>query len=362
MTVMRRLEQFTHRGHRVTLVSPEPYHYYSGMGPGLLGGLYRRPQARFHVARMVEDRNGQFCQATVARIDAEGKRLVMTDGSHLDFDLVSFNVGSEVIMPAGVQPDETLIPVKPVVNLARAHERLLARSGNNPVRLIVIGGGPAGVEVAGNAARFIQQSGRTGEVILLAGTKLLAAFPDQVATLVKSNFATRNIVIREGARVVSAAQGCVALENGEQFDGDLVFLATGVKPPALFRDSDLPVGPDGGLLVNRFLQVDQQPALFGGGDCIDFAHKPLARVGVYAVRQNPILFDNLQTALEEKVLTPFIPQPHVMLIFNLGDGNAVLHRRGRVLNGTWAFRFKDWIDRRFMRRFQVSGERSASKE
>lgn len=35
MTVMLNLADYISRGHRVTLVSPSPYHYYSGMGPGL---------------------------------------------------------------------------------------------------------------------------------------------------------------------------------------------------------------------------------------------------------------------------------------------------------------------------------------
>lgn len=71
LTVMARFDEFAARGHRVTLVNPSPWHYYSGMGPGLLGGTYRPAQTRFHVRKLVEERGGRFVEEQVVRIDAD---------------------------------------------------------------------------------------------------------------------------------------------------------------------------------------------------------------------------------------------------------------------------------------------------
>jgi hypothetical protein len=79
-------------------------------------------------------------------------------------------------------------------------------------------------------------------------------------------------------------------------------------------------------------------------------------VGVYAVRQNPILYKNLMAALEGRDLEKFVPQEVYMLIFNMGDGTGIFVRRNWVWNGSLAFKLKDYIDRKFMRKFQVSGE------
>ena len=79
---------------------------------------------------------------------------------------------------------------------------------------------------------------------------------------------------------------------------DFIFLALGVKPAPIFRDSGIPTGPEGGLLVNNYLQSSSYPDIFGGGDCIYFQDKPLDKVGVYAVRQNPVLLNNLMARLE----------------------------------------------------------------
>ena len=91
-----------------------------------------------------------------------------------------------------------------------------------------------------------------------------------------------------------------------------------------------------------------------GGDCIHFDPEPLNKVGVYAVRQNPILFHNLMAALEARELQPFEPGGAYLLIFNLGSGYGLFHKSGITFGGKLAFLIKDWIDRRFMQKFQAA--------
>jgi len=134
-------------------------------------------------------------------------------------------------------------------------------------------------------------------------------------------------------------------------------MAMGTKPSSLFRDSGMPTGEDGGLLVNAYLQSVAYPEVYGGGDCISLQGHNLAKVGVYAVREGPILYHNLLVALEGGTMKPFLPQATFLLIFNLGNGRGIFWRRNWVWEGRMAFRLKDAIDRSFMKKFQVSGER-----
>jgi NADH dehydrogenase FAD-containing subunit len=98
------------------------------------------------------------------------------------------------------------------------------------------------------------------------------------------------------------------------------------------------------------------PDIFGGGDCISLEERSLAKVGVYAVRQNPILFHNLLAALEGGKMAVFKPQKDFLLIFNMGNGQGIFWKKNWVWENRFAFLLKDYIDRRFMRTFQVSGE------
>ena len=51
MTAIANIGRFLDKGHRVTLVSPSAYHYYSGMGPGMLGGFYTPEEIRFPIKK-----------------------------------------------------------------------------------------------------------------------------------------------------------------------------------------------------------------------------------------------------------------------------------------------------------------------
>ena len=351
LTILKRLDVFSRHGHTVTLVSPDRYHYYSGMGPGLLGQTYSPPQIRFDLQEMVAGSGAFLCDRVVGLQPAK-RTLLLASGQSLTYDVASFNVGSEVVVPPEFERDERLIPVKPIVNLETARQRLLAMPKGLKLRLLVAGGGPAGTEVAGNLRGLLDRTGRSGEVIQVAGHRLLANFPDRMRTLVLKQFARRQIDVREGVYLTGYTDGRALLDDGEELTVDGVFLASGVRPPDLFLQAGLSVGKDGGLLVNRALQSVDAPELFAGGDCLCFAEQPLAKVGVYAVRQNPVLFENLLATLSTKPLQPFKPQRHYLLVLNLGDGQGVLHWRGHVLAGRWVCQLKDRIDRQFMRRFQ----------
>jgi hypothetical protein len=60
--------------------------------------------------------------------------------------------------------------------------------------------------------------------------------------------------------------------------------------------------------------------------------------------------------LEGGKMMPFEPQKHFLLIFNMGDGQGILWKKHWAWESRLAFLLKDYIDRKFMRKFQVSGE------
>ncbi len=356
MTAMLNLRTYIDRGHRVTLVGPSPYHYYSGMGPGMLSGIYRSQDVRFHVKKMVEDRGAAFIQDTVTRIDPKRKVLILHSGTEIKYDVVSFNTGSHVPVDSNFVLNNTTYPVKPVVNLLKARQVILDLVNNAAPRLVVIGGGPAALEISGNLWRLVDGPGATVSITVLGGRKFLALFPETARRYARKSLTSRNIEIVEGFNVSRLENGRAILEDGSEFPYDLALLAWGIKPSNLFRESDLPTGEDGGLLVNVYLQSVAYPEIFGGGDCISFEKRPLDKVGVYAVRQNPVLHQNLLAALEDGSLTAFQPQETYLLIFNLGNGTGIFYRGNWVLKGRLVFYLKDYIDRKFIKKFQVSGE------
>lgn len=356
MTVLSKLDDYIGKGHRVTLVSPSAYHYYSGMGPGLLGKTYEPGEIRFHIKKMAEDRGATFVEDKVLRIEADARKLFLARGETVTYDICSFNTGSGVPMEGIAAAGERVIPVKPIINLLKARAAIIRELSRGVPRIVVVGGGAAGVEISANLWRLITRQGGSPDIVLVGGERLLQGFPGKVRNLALTSLASRDIRVREGVRVSSVGDGDIQLSDGSGLPYDFAFVAVGVRPSSLFRDSRLPVGTDGGLLVNRHLQSVAYPELFGGGDCINLQGEELAKVGVYAVRQNPILYQNLMAALEGGSMERFETGGSYLLILNMGDGKGILAKNGLIWGGRAAFWLKDYIDRRFMRRFQISGE------
>lgn len=355
METLAALPDFVGRGHAVTVVAPSPYHYYSGMGPGMLAGTYQPEEIRFTTKRQVEERGGVFVLGRVVRIDPAAKTVYLEDGARIPYDVVSCNAGSFV--PRGVpvvRPGGPVFTVKPIEELLVARRQLLELAAAGRTRIAVVGGGPSAVEIAGNAWRLLRDAGVDQPAIrIFAGTRILGRVPEPVRRRASNSLTRRGIDIIEAAHVREIRDGKVRLDSAADYPAEFVFLALGIKPAAIFAASGLPVGPDGGLLVNKYLQSPAHPEIFGGGDCIHFAPRPLDKVGVYAVRQNPILRHNLLAALEGGTPRAFEPGGDYLLIYNLGDDTGIFHKRGLVFGGRPAFWIKDYIDRRFMRRFQA---------
>jgi NADH dehydrogenase FAD-containing subunit len=272
--------------------------------------------------------------------------------------VVSFNTGSSIpLNSVNLGNHEYVFPVKPIINLVQAQRAIVDLMTGGKLRILVAGGGPAGLEIAGNIWKLIHDQGAEAHITLLAGKKLMGNFPEKVRHLASKSFQARKIELIEGAHLSAVEHDSARLDNGREIAWDVALLALGVKPSSLFSDSRMATGADGGMLVNEYLHAIAHPNIFGGGDCISFQDKPLDKVGVYAVRQNPILYHNLLASLQGDDLKPFHPQDDYLLIFNMGDGTGIFCRKNWVWNGRLAFYLKDYIDRKFMIKYQISGER-----
>jgi NADH dehydrogenase FAD-containing subunit len=354
MVTLANLHKIIKKGHNVTVIGPSTHHYYSGMGPGMLSKTYTPDDIRFSTKHVVEKQGASFVLDAVTKIDPKDKTVYLASATTLSYDVLSFNAGSHVPQMHVSKDTGDIFSVKPIEKLVLAQKRILELAAQGKITIGIVGGGPSAAEIAGNIWQLAQESESFHPYIqIFAGKKFMSHFPKKIEKRTRASLTRRGINILETGYVNDITTGSITTEAGQRYRVDLVFLALGVKPSPIFVESGLPVGPDGGLLVNRYLQSTAYPELFGGGDCIYFADKPLDKVGVYAVRENPILYHNLLASLEGTELIHFDPGGSYLLIFNLGGGHAVLRKNGLVYSGRFAFRIKDYIDRKFMKKFQA---------
>lgn len=357
MVVLENIRQFREKGYGVTVIGPSDYHYYSGMGPGMLGGTYSPGDIRFATRDVVEKQGGTFIRDYVERIDPVARTVVTRSGESVSYDVLSCNAGSQIPMDM-VAGKDNVYPVKPIEKLMEAAEKLTGLFARRKINVSVVGGGPSSAEVAGNVWQLARKTGGHEPIIrIFSGSRFMARFPEGVRRRVRSILEKRGIEILENGYVDTVSETEICLASGNRFETDFTFMASGVTPSPIFEASGLETGPDRGLLTNRFLQHVEYPEIFGGGDCIHFQDQPLDKVGVYAVRENPVLLHNLMAALDGGALMPFDPGPDYLLIFNLGGGLGVLKKRYILFGGRLAFTIKDYIDRKFMTKFQAIEKR-----
>lgn len=353
MMTLAHLHQFVDQGHAVTVIQPSAHHYYSGMGPGMLGGTYAPDEIRFATRRQVEKKGGEFVMGKVAKIDAGAQRVLLESGEAVAYDVLSCNLGSFVPRDMITGDLNDIYTVKPIERLQEAREQVLDLASRKKIAIGIVGGGPSAVEIAGNLRCLTGGSGmHAAHIKIITGSSIIPRHPSGVRKKVLHALDKQGIEIVNNCPVHEIRTGCVAESSGKCHALDIIFVAVGVKPSQVFKASGLSTGPDGGMLVNRYLQSTAHGNIFGGGDCIYFQDAPLDKVGVYAVRENPILLHNLMAAMNGGELQPFTPQAKYLLIFNLGGGLGIFYKKPILFGGRAAFRIKDHIDRKFMQKFQ----------
>lgn len=332
------------RGARVSVIAPRTF-WYSGLATAVLGGSHEPADDQIDIADLAARHGVAWVDERVIAVDAAGHRLQLGDGHWLDFDLASFNVGSEVALPPGLAPGDDCWPVKPIGNLAALRDRLVRGAGR--VRIVVAGGGPTGCEVTANLAALRDRAGLDLELALVhRGARLLPAAPMGAGRRLEHNLQRRGVSVHHDADLAAAADGRPGLE-GAALTADAWVLATGLKAAPLAQT--LAVDGSDGIPVTGALHHPEYPDLFAVGDCAHFLPQPLPRVGVFGVRQGPVLIDNLLARLDDRPLQTFRPQPRYLTILNLGDGTGLALRGSLWWHGRLALRLKHRLDQGFLR-------------
>ena len=335
-------------GVRLTLVSPDALSAYSGMLPGLIAGHYRLDDTHVDLYRLCQATGARFLQASVTRINRSDRSLTLSDGSLLQYDWLSLDVGATPDLQAVDGGHPAIVPVKPVADFYHRWQQWLHDDQDNG-QLAVVGGGAGGTEMVLAVAEHCRRAGREVALSLISSGTLLAGYPAPVQRRMKGYLEAYGITLHEHTRV-EKQQGAL-FANGQPLQARQVFWCTGVRGTALIADSDLECDDRGFVRVHHTLQTCSDARIFAAGDCAAFPDT-LPKAGVYAVRQARILARNLTAAIRGESLTPYRPQKAFLSLLSAGGKQAVATRGGTLsASGGWVWHWKDRIDRAFMRKF-----------
>ncbi len=347
--------EFVTKGARVVLIDPGEF-WYSGLATGMLGGRYESAEDRVDAQALAETHGAEFIKDRVEAVDTSTRRLRLAGGAELAYDYLSLNVGSRVNADgiAAVADDRSVWAVKPISNLWKLREHLEARfRADETPRVAVVGGGPTGCEVAANLAALATRHHRKVHVTLLTpADRLITQDPVGAARRLQRELIRSGVDIRTHVRVVLREGNSLIAEDGRHIPADLVVLATGLEAHPLVQTTGLPTRPKHGLRINRSLHSIADERVFAGGDCAAMEGFDLPKLGVFGVRQAACIHANLLASLERKPLIEYQPQKRFLAILNLGDGTALATWGPFWWHGRSSMWVKDFIDRRFLEKYQ----------
>lgn len=360
-------------GVRLTVICTDTHTPYSGMLPGYVAGHYDYDAVHIDLGKLCIFAGARLYKAEVTGIDRHAKQVHCQGRPAVDYDLLSINIGSSPKLHHVLGAKDYATPVKPIAQFNERWLALLARAClsqaqadtqvNTPFRIAVVGAGAGGVELLlAMQHRFLALHVKAHFSLFTDTASILPTHHAAVQRTFQKVLAERAVAVHLNAAVTRVSQN--QLHVGPQtFDFDDVMWVTQAGGAPWLTDTGLALDARGFIEVNDCLQSTSDAAVFAAGDIANMVNHQLEKAGVFAVRQGMPLARNLRRSVQGLALKTYSPQKSWLALISTGDQQAVASRGalwglatrlglgGTNASGHLLWRWKDWIDQSFMRRF-----------
>lgn len=371
VAVLRHFGMHPMPGVRLTVICRETHTPYSGMLPGLIAGHYTFDEAHIDLGPLCRFANARLYHDEAIALDLAGQSVQCRGRPPVKYDIVSFNIGSTPRTSDVPGAAGNVVPVKPINQFVAQWrslvERVLSRDYN--LRIGVVGAGAGGVEIL-LAVQFrlrqeLRARGRTDDHIayfLFGGSsELLPGHNPRARRAFDRVLREQGVQVFLGDAVVEVSPGRLVTASGAEHMLHEILWVTAAGAAPWLANSGLQLDAQGFIAVNATLQSVSHPQVFAAGDIASVLEHPRPKSGVFAVRQGRPLTDNLRRALTMQPLRRFRPQRRFLGLITTGDKYAVASRGNWALEGPLMWRWKDQIDRRFMRKYNELPEMAQEK-
>ncbi|HJZ30178.1 MAG TPA: selenide, water dikinase SelD [Hyphomicrobiaceae bacterium] len=359
--VLRKFGMTPMPGVRLTLITRQVHTPYSGMLPGMVAGLYDYDEAHIDTAPLTRFAQARLYHSEVVGLDLAERRVLCLDRPPVPYDVLSINIGSTPSARQIPGVAEHAIPVKPIDGFLERFEAARSRilSARGRAKIGVIGGGAGGVELLlslhRRLTRDVEAAGFDATALdftlVTASDELLPTFPRRMRRRFLELLRQRRIRVVIGGNVTEVRPDAVLVDGNGAVALDEVFWTTRAAPARWLADTALALDPEGFIRVKETLQSLSHADVFAAGDIAAIEGHAPPKSGVYAVRSGQALAQNLERVLTGKRLVAYTPQREALYLISTGERYALGARNGLTFEGAWVWKVKDFIDRRFMARF-----------
>ncbi len=360
VSVLRRFGMNPLEGLRITLITRDIDMPYSGMLPGYVAGHYDFDECHIDLGPLARFAGARLYHGSVDQLDVEQRLVHVAGRPPVSFDLLSINSGSRPRVIDVPGAEQFALVAKPIDVFLRRWQELQKKvlSSAGRFQIVIIGGGAGGVELALSIQHKLQKLlTENGDDPARLHFKLITQGPDILLTHnrgVRRRFvkvlSDRNIEILTNHTATKIDETSVYVDGAKLITADATIFVTSASVPKWPAESGLAVDDNGFIKVDRFLQSISHQGIFAVGDIASLP-EPRPKSGVFAVRQGPVLANNLRKIALGHSLRPYRAQKNFLGLISTGNQYAVASRGNWSAQGEWLWKIKDWIDRRFMQKY-----------
>jgi NADH:ubiquinone reductase (non-electrogenic) len=340
----------------VTIVSPRDHFLFT---PLLASSTVGTVELRSITEPLLGFRPGiRFVCAAATQIDAQAKTISLkttayVEQSSLPYDTLVIAVGAR-IQTFGIPGADTIaLPLKESVDARIIRGRIVeqikkamlptvtSEARRELLSFVVVGGGPTGIEFAGElsdlARREIRRiapeiSADMSITVVEASAEILSVFSQTLRRYTMRALARQKITVRTASLVREVREGAVVLKEGEVIPAGVTIWSAGIRPTELVDKCDFSKDPRGRIVVNSRLQVVDHQDIFALGDCSFIPGREYPTTAQVAQQQGKYLGKALNAWTRGETPKPFWYFHQGMLAY-VGNGKGLAETPAGGLRG-----------------------------
>jgi NADH:ubiquinone reductase (H+-translocating) len=351
-------KKLEHADAEVVLVDRHDYHTFQPLLYQLASGLLETTAVGHSIRDLVERQdNTTVRQATVTGVDLDAREVRFEGLEPLTYDYLVLGLGAEVNFFGTEGAAEHAFPMYTLPHAVRLKDHLLERweaADRDPALLedgalnvVVVGGGPTGVETAGALAELYrgdfagdyptvaQENARI--TLVEAGPELFSMFKPKLREYATNALDERTVEVKTGALVASVTPTRVKLKSGEELAAHTLVWGAGLQGNQLVQSLGVELQRGNRLAVGPDLALPDHPGVFVVGDVAAITDaetkQVLPQLGSVALQSGEHAGETIARRIAGKEAKPFKYHDKGTMA-TIGRGAAVVQMLGgRTMTG-----------------------------
>jgi len=294
---------------------------------------------------------------TIARLNSKANVVKSQTGTSYPYDYLVLGLGNQINYFGLNGMEDTVFCINTIGHtIALRHELVQLFKSRQEVTITIVGGGPSGVELAGELNQFAKKVAdrhskkyvQPNIIIIEGADRLLPMFDPVLSARVYKRLKKLGVEIRLHTKVNTCEEGKVCLSTGD-LPSDAIIWTAGSKLPEFYNlNSDEFTLERGRVKVTSHLQASKHKNIFVIGDNAATEYSGMAQT---ALDQAVFVTDTIIRAKKDKKLGTYTPKKPTYVV-PVGPGWAVLQSDKHQLSGARAWLLRRRADLAVFKNFE----------